>query len=175
MTCTSGSSCLSWGFESNSVEGWAKSPTDPAITAVALNATSHSGNRSVAADVGVGWYSPTVTLAKEMRIRVPICPSSGTANVTSYWFSAWMRIDIPALSGSLPPTVLGVSFLNSDGSSAKSFSLNDYSGGWVQLIGQIPSGTGQIRYIELYGLFGVSDFDGFSGKWLIDDVRVTVN
>jgi hypothetical protein len=167
---------MDWGFESGTVEGWAKNPTDTGT--VGLNVSTsvyHSGARSLAVSMGIGsGFSSANPPATGVTIQVPLCPSSGTVNLAGYTISAWTRLVVT--SGTLPQirNRVWAQLLNSDGSGAGEF----YGGvtplnTWLQITGTIAPASTQVRTLGILAGFTMDTLDsGFAGTLYIDDVQL---
>ena len=181
-SCTSGASCLNWGFESGTTEGWGVDPlnTSNGVTNITVSSSRfHSGSRSLALTLGISAYSTNE--ARGAEVQVPLCASTGTVNLAGYSFSAWVYYTVT--SGSIPmnaanltqgmfhvrnsPT-LGVA----DGPVAVSQSnLNQ----WLHMQGSINQTNASNYMLEINVGFPIADpaSEGFAGTMYIDDVQLT--
>ena len=101
VTCTTGASCMNWGFESGTAEGWGMDAMNPGLGVTNITVSSshfHTGSRSLAVTIGIAAYSPNDS--RGVSVAVPLCASSGTANLSGYTFSAWVYFTVT--QGSMP-------------------------------------------------------------------------
>jgi hypothetical protein len=171
VSCTTGPSCMNWGFESGTTEGWGIDPSDIGAGVTNLTVSSshaHSGTHSLAVTIGIAAYSSSG--ARDFSVVVPLCPSGGTANLNGYTFSAWMNLTVTA--GVVPMNAANlVQDSLEDGATALSQAT---AGQWLHEQGSIISGSGAAQ-LTIHGEFPIADpnSEGFTGTLYLDDIQVS--
>jgi hypothetical protein len=179
VTCTTGASCMNWGFESGTAEGWGMDAMNPALGVTNITVSSshfHTGSRSLAVTIGIGAYSPNSSRA--VSVAVPLCASSGTANLSGYTFSAWVYFTVT--QGSIPMNAANLI----QASVRSTTGFGDVAGytpvsqstinQWLQVQGDLTGATagGEIVIYVDFPLASVSS-EGFAGTMYVDDVQIT--
>jgi hypothetical protein len=184
VSCTSGPSCMNWGFESGTLEGWVPNVNSgSAITNTTISSSvAHSGTHSLAITLAVGVWSTND--AAGASIQIPLCPGSGTANTAGYTFTAWVRFSTLAqgsfpmnaanlIQGFLyPPDMVG-------GASAQNpIAVNSsFVNTWMQFGGNVDP-INNAAYATIYVQFPIphpasSSGDGFQATMYLDDIQIT--
>ncbi len=180
-SCTSGQSCLNWGFESGTAEGWGPDPTLPGVGVTNITVSTshfHTGTRSLAVSIGIAAFS--LNDSRGASVTVPLCASTDTVNLAGYTMSAWVLFTVS--QGSVPmnaanlvqgftltPDLMSASQANTAVPVQQS-TLNQ----WLHFQGIINQGT------TLNALAGISvEFpianpasEGLAGTMYIDDVQL---
>ena len=182
VSCTSGASCLNWGFESGTAEGWGVDPsnTGTGVTNVTVSSSRfHTGSRSLAVTFGVAAYS--LNDARGAAVQVPLCASTGTINLAGYSMSAWVYFTVTA--GSIP---MNAANLTQEFLSVRDTPTRGTVGGqvavsqsninqWLHIGGNINQASALNYLAEITVGFAIADAssEGFSGTMYIDDVQIT--
>ena len=185
VSCTSGPSCMNWGFESGTTEGWvADMNSGSAITNFTVSSSvAHSGTHSLAIPLAVGVWSDND--AAGASIQIPLCTGSGSANLAGYTFTAWVRFgpltqgtDFPMNAANLiqlmlyPPDMVGGYTAQNPISVNKSF-INT----WMMFGGSVGT-ISNAAYANIYVQFPIphpasSSGDGFQATMYLDDIQIT--
>jgi len=186
VSCTSGPSCLNWGFESGTTEGWEFDP-DPSygagVTNVTVSSTHvHTGTRSLAVTMDIG--SQSSTGAGSVSVVVPVCASTGTVNFAGYTFSAWVYFTVS--SGSVPEhaanLVQGITASTDttvrgqfDGPNPPPTVGQSNLNQWMHVQASVSqvSTANTLAGIFINFALDTSAGDGFSGTMYIDDVQLS--
>jgi hypothetical protein len=171
VTCTTGTSCMIWGFESNTVEGWQidNSSAGNGVTNIAVSTThARTGTHSLAVPIAIGAWSSND--ARYTALLLPICPSTGTANVSGYTFSAWVYFTL--VNGAMPMNAANLVQVNE----AEAFTAVSQSNlnQWLHVQGTFSS-TAVGPQIHMTTDFPIADptSEGFSGTMYMDDVQIS--
>jgi len=184
VTCTTGPSCMNWGFESGSTEGWTANTSGggSAITNFTVSSThAHTGSRSLALTLATGAWSTND--AAGASITIPLCPGSGgTVNTSGYSFTAWVSFS-PLTNGEFPMNaanlIQGFVYpldMVSGSPATNPIAVNSsFVNTWMQFGGPIQSAT-IAGYATIYVQFpmphGTTD-EGFTGTMYLDDIQLT--
>jgi hypothetical protein len=171
VTCTTGASCMNWGFESGTAEGWQMDAALPGggVTNITVSSTHvHSGSHSLAVTIAIAAWSTND--ARFTSIAVPICPSSGTANLSGYTFSAWVYFTLT--QGSIPMNAANLIQVNAAGAftPVSQSTINQ----WLHVQGSFSSVAAGPQ-INMMTDFPIADpnSEGFSGTMYLDDVQIS--
>jgi hypothetical protein len=181
VTCTTGASCMNWGFESGTAEGWLIDPLDSTggITNITVSSSHvHTGTHSLAVTMAISAYS--TNLARGISVAVPFCASSGTVNLVGYTLSAWVYFSVTA--GSIPMNAANLiqgifyskdtSGFTLDGAIAVSQSTTNQ---WLHLQGTITQSDALTYQLSISAGFTIADptSEGFTGTMYLDDVQIS--
>jgi hypothetical protein len=182
VACTSGPSCLNWGFESGTTEGWKGDPAGSAgITNITVSSSqAHTGSRSLAISLSIGSFS--TSQARGITVVVPLCASSGTINLAGYSFTAWVSFSLTG--GSFPSNAANLiqEFTASTDTSTRGTATNPIAIGnsnlvpaWKIFGGAINQASTANSLGEVYVEFPLADpnSEGFSGTMYLDDIQIT--
>jgi hypothetical protein len=181
-TCTTGPTCLYWGFESGTTEGWGMDPSGSGSGATNVSVSSthvHTGSRALAITMDVGRYSSNHA-ESGASVAVPLCSSSGTVNLAGYKYSAWVYFTVTA--GSVPANAANLvqGWLETSdstrsswtGSAAVAVSQSNLNQ-WLHVQGDViqASSTNYLGGISVG--FAMADYtsEGLSGTMYLDDVQ----
>jgi hypothetical protein len=182
VACTSGPSCLNWGFESGTTEGWAPdSASSGGITNIGVSSThAHTGSRSLAVSLSIGSFSADQSAGA--RVIVPLCGSTGTVNLAGYTFTAWVSFTLT--SGSFPMNAANLiqEFTASTDTPTVGVAANpiaidstDTFPTWKVFGGAINQASTANSLGEIAVGFPLADpnSEGFSGTMYLDDIQIT--
>lgn len=176
---------MSWGFESNTTEGWtADLNSATAITNFTVTTSrAHSGTHSLAIPLAVGVWSNND--AAGGSITIPLCPGSGgSTNLSGYVYSAWVSFG-PLVQGVFPqnaanliqaqlypPDMVGGYTADNPISVNASF-VNT----WMHFGGNIGPIT-NAGFSTIYVQFPIphpasSSGDGFQATMYLDDIQIS--
>ena len=180
VACTSGPSCMNWGFESGATEGWAGDPAGAGgVTNITVSSTrAHTGTQSLAVTMGIGAYSSKASPG--ISVAVPLCASSGTVNLAGYTFSAWVYFTVAA--GTVPmnaANLLQGMTASADtptrGTSGYLAVSQSNLNQWMEIRGTINQASNQ-NYLAILNVgFPMADpsSEGFSGTMYVDDIQLS--
>jgi hypothetical protein len=182
VICTSGASCMNWGFESGA-EGWGMDPSNPSLGVTNITVSSshfHGGTHSLAVTAAIAAYSASDS--RGISVAVPLCASSGTVNLAGYTLSAWVYFTVTA--GAIP--------MNAANLIQGFFAAKDSPGGpvgtastaiavqqsttnqWLHLQGSVNQVDATNYQLAINAEFPIADpgSEGFTGTMYLDDVQL---
>ncbi len=182
VACTKGASCMNWGFESGTAEGWGMDPLNPGLGVTNITVSSshfHTGSHSLAVTMAIAAYSTND--ARGISVAVPLCASSGTANLAGYTFSAWVYFVVTA--GSMPMNaanlIQGVFYTptntGSSGLDNAIFVGQSTINQWLNLQGNLIQSDPGNYQLSITAEFPIANpnSEGFTGTMYLDDVRIS--
>jgi hypothetical protein len=181
VACTSGAACMNWGFESGTTEGWtANTNSGSAITNFSVSSShAHTGSRSLAITLAVGAWSTND--AAGASILVPLCPGSGTANMSGYTATAWVSFS-PLVQGAFPMNAANLiqgffytPAMDTGSTVTNPIAVNStFVNTWMQFGGSIDPIT-NAAYLSIYVQFPIpqNSNEGFQATMYLDDIQIT--
>ena len=186
VSCTSGPSCMNWGFESGTTEGWiADTNSDSAITNFTVSSSvAHSGTHSLAIPLAVGVWSNND--AAGASIHIPLCTGSGSANLGGFTFTAWVRFgpfvqggpEFPMNAANLIQAQLSPIDMVGGVSAQNPLAVNkSFINTWMQFGGSLDT-INNAAVATIYVQFPIphpasSSGDGFQATMYLDDIQIS--
>ncbi len=160
---------MNWGFESGTTEGWKQDPADPTsgITNITVS-SSHvrTGTHSLAVTMAIAAWSTNG--AHGIALVIPLCPSSGTANLSGYTFTGWAYFTVN--QGSIPMVAANLIYV--DAAVAYTPVSQSTTNQWLQVQGIVNGSFAQVAFSVGFTIADPGS-DGFSGTMYLDDVQIS--
>jgi len=181
ISCGGGPSCMNWGFESNTIEGWGIDPqngTDGVTGVTVSSARSHSGAHSLAVAIAIAKYAQDGS--RGFSIAVPLCPG-GTVSLANYTVSFWVNFTVS--QGTMPmnaANLIAPYFEVFDSSSENGTNTyipvsNATTNQWLHFQATINESDPLNNYAVVSVGFPIADptTEGFTGTMYLDDFQLT--
>jgi hypothetical protein len=176
---------LTWGFESNTTEGWQTDTTwGGGVTNVIVSSSEHhTGSYSLAVVMGLGSYSISGQ-QNGASVLVAICKPGGTVNLAGYTFSAWVKFTVRQGAVTQYRANLVQAYLEDSGAArattygdspnqvaVSSTNLNT----WLHVKGVVsqPSTANDVVGLSVGFTFADYSSEGIDGTMYIDDIQLT--
>ena len=181
VSCTGGPSCMNWGFESGTVEGWGFDPQSgtQGVTKVAVStAHAHTGTYALAVSIAIAKYSGDDS--RGFTVAVPLC-SPGTVSLAGYTVSFWVYFTVS--QGTMPMNAANLingqfevfDTLSENGTDTYIAVGQSTINQWLHFQANVVQSDALNNYAVIAAEFPIADptSEGFAGTMYVDDFQLS--